>query len=200
MSKRGESIWKRKNGRWEGRFIKARNAAGKAIYGSVYAKTYTEVKRKREQAIEATQHPKEKVSEQHTQMSINAVIDEFLAEHRFAVKKSTYARYFEIFEAHLKPDIGEQEMAKFTQEKASEYAMYLLSDGKKSGGGLAPKTVKDILGFFKLDEVGDAAPCRIAPAGFSAPPPEPDGHLSAYPALHLLNLGLNYAVAVRTDG
>ncbi|NCB70379.1 MAG: hypothetical protein EOM45_01165 [Clostridia bacterium] len=54
MSKRGESIWKRKNGRWEGRFIKARNAAGKAIYGSVYAKTYTEVKRKREQAIEAT--------------------------------------------------------------------------------------------------------------------------------------------------
>lgn len=151
MSKRGESIWKRKDGRWEGRFIKARGATGKAIYGSVYAKTYAEVKRKREQAIEATQHPKElRVSERYTPMSINNVVDGFLSEHRFVVKKSTYARYSEIFEAHLKPDIGDQEIAEFTQEKANEYAIFLLSEGKKSGGGLAPKTVKDILGFFKL--------------------------------------------------
>ena len=47
----------------------------------------------------------------------------------------------------------------------------------------------------KLDEVGDAAPCRISPVGFGAPPLEPDGHLSAYPALRLQNLGLDAVIA-----
>ena len=46
MSKRGENIRKRKDGRWEGRYIKNREANGKAIYGSVYGKTYTSVKEK----------------------------------------------------------------------------------------------------------------------------------------------------------
>ena len=46
MSKRGENIRKRKDGRWEGRYIKSRESNGKAIYGSVYGKTYTSVKEK----------------------------------------------------------------------------------------------------------------------------------------------------------
>ncbi len=46
MSKRGENIRKRKDVRWEGRYIKSREANGKAVYGSVYGKTYTSVKEK----------------------------------------------------------------------------------------------------------------------------------------------------------
>lgn len=40
MARRGENIRKRKDGRWEGRYIKSREANGKAIYGSVYGKTW----------------------------------------------------------------------------------------------------------------------------------------------------------------
>lgn len=40
MPRRGENIWKRKGGRWEARYIKGRTTEGRAIYGSVYAKTY----------------------------------------------------------------------------------------------------------------------------------------------------------------
>lgn len=39
MPRRGENIWKRKDGRWEARYIKGRTTEGRAIYGSVYAKT-----------------------------------------------------------------------------------------------------------------------------------------------------------------
>ena len=46
MARRGENIRKRSDGRWEGRYVKAHDITGKAIYGSVYAKTYVEVKRK----------------------------------------------------------------------------------------------------------------------------------------------------------
>lgn len=46
MSRRGDNIRKRKDGRWEGRYISMRDLNGKAIYRSVYGKTYNEVKEK----------------------------------------------------------------------------------------------------------------------------------------------------------
>lgn len=36
MPRRGENIYKRKDGRWEGRYIRGRTPAGKAEYGYVY--------------------------------------------------------------------------------------------------------------------------------------------------------------------
>ena len=45
MPRRGENIYKRKDGRWEGRYIKE-YVGKKAKYGYVYAKTYKEVKEK----------------------------------------------------------------------------------------------------------------------------------------------------------
>ena len=38
MSKRGENIRKRKDGRWEARYIADRNMDNKAVYRSVYGK------------------------------------------------------------------------------------------------------------------------------------------------------------------
>lgn len=45
MPRKGENIYKRKDGRWEGRYIKGRSGK-KAIYGYVYSKSYSEVKKK----------------------------------------------------------------------------------------------------------------------------------------------------------
>lgn len=46
MPRRGENIRKRSDGRWEGRYIVSRNAEGRAIYRSIYAKSYSEVKQR----------------------------------------------------------------------------------------------------------------------------------------------------------
>ena len=46
MPRRGENIYHRKDGRWEGRYIKGKNSEGKTVYGYVYSKTYSEVKEK----------------------------------------------------------------------------------------------------------------------------------------------------------
>ncbi len=45
MARRGENIHKRKDGRWEGRYIKARTPEGKIQWGYVYGIVYAEVKR-----------------------------------------------------------------------------------------------------------------------------------------------------------
>ena len=44
MARRGENIRKRKDGRWEGRYIKARTLEGKIQWGYVYGTVYAEVK------------------------------------------------------------------------------------------------------------------------------------------------------------
>ena len=45
MPKRGENIYKRKDGRWEGRYKKY-DTNGSVKWGYVYAKSYKEVKQK----------------------------------------------------------------------------------------------------------------------------------------------------------
>lgn len=46
MSRRGENIRKRTDGRWEGRYIEKYDTNGKACYRSVYSSSYTELKHK----------------------------------------------------------------------------------------------------------------------------------------------------------
>lgn len=58
MSKRGENIYKRKDGRWEGRYVKCRTLHGKIQYGYVYGKSYSETKAKlKENASAQFGHP-----------------------------------------------------------------------------------------------------------------------------------------------
>lgn len=46
MSRRGENTYYRKDQRWEGRYRKGKTLDGKIKYGSVYGKTYNEVRKK----------------------------------------------------------------------------------------------------------------------------------------------------------
>ena len=46
MPKKGENIYKRKDGRWEGRYAVEKDSTGKVKYVYVYGKTYKDVKEK----------------------------------------------------------------------------------------------------------------------------------------------------------
>ena len=47
MSRKGENITKRKDGRWEARIIKGYDCKGKAQYAYLYGKSYSEAKEKK---------------------------------------------------------------------------------------------------------------------------------------------------------
>ena len=68
MSRKGENIYKRKDGRWEGRYIKSKSISGKTQYGYVYARTYREVKSKLSYALSS------KEKEDTTEKNIGAMI------------------------------------------------------------------------------------------------------------------------------
>lgn len=51
MSRKGENIFLRKDGRWEARYIKERSIDGSYKYGYVYGKNYLETKKKRNEIL-----------------------------------------------------------------------------------------------------------------------------------------------------
>jgi len=147
MPRHGESIWKRKDGRWEARYIKYRDPYGKAFYASVYAKSYKEAKRKRDAALAAVNQRYSELLK--ADLTVQRVIDEFLCTRKAEVKKSTFTRYTEIAEWYIYPRIGSKSIKTLCQEDIDQFTFELITNGKKDGKGLAAKTTRDILAVFR---------------------------------------------------
>ena len=60
MARRGENIYERKDGRFEGRYIKGYDINGKAIIGYIYGRSYKEAKEKLAFAKAQVEHERSK--------------------------------------------------------------------------------------------------------------------------------------------
>lgn len=148
MSKRGENIYKRKDGRWEGRYIRSHDANGKAEYGYIYGKTYSEVKQKLLRMKVLPQQRSEKQG--NKTITYSQLLDDWLRSSRLNTKESTYARYAHLIERHIKPHLGDIPLSQVTTQGVEDFIAEQLKSGRLDGrGGLAPKTVTDILTVIK---------------------------------------------------
>ena len=119
MPKKGENIYKRKDGRWEGRYIKYYDEYGKAKYGYVYAPSYKEAKQK---LIEANLSASQKVDlSKKADPLYSNVLDAWLQSTRINIKESTYARYSHIVKSHIKPQLGVYPIGKISTQLIEGY-------------------------------------------------------------------------------
>ena len=104
MARTGENIYKRKDGRWEARYIYMYDVKGKAKYRSVYGISRQEAKKKKELAIH------EHMSGISVDSSPNAVFKDiahnWLINTKLRVKESTFARYKNQVDKHVLPFFG----------------------------------------------------------------------------------------------
>ena len=144
MSKRGENIYKRKDGRWEGRYVKCRTLHGKIQYGYVYGKSYSETKAKLKENASA---PIRSSSSQATQSALyDEVLKAWLLSSKNRVKESTFSRYNHLVERHIQPLLGRYPISEISTVLLEECIDYLLQNGRLDGsGGLSPKSVSDII-------------------------------------------------------
>ena len=140
---KGENIFKRKDGRWEARYVKNRAPSGQIIYGYCYGKSYKEVKEK--VARYKTTEPKiANISSASGRKKFSDFCDEWLESCRDRLKASTCERYRAAVERHIKPNLGDCLPQSITSEMVAEFSSILL------GKGLSPKTVKDVLIVLRL--------------------------------------------------
>ena len=105
MPRKGENIYKRKDGRWEGRYIKSRTSCGKAVYASVYAKTYREVKQKVSMGAASIALPVASVSGKSPTAAIlfSVLAEDWLNLMRPQIKESTYIKYYNLLSSYILP-------------------------------------------------------------------------------------------------
>jgi site-specific recombinase len=148
MSKKGENIYKRKDGRWEGRYIRLYDENGKSKYGYVYGKNYSDVKQRllEKKAYSGSQADMaSKCSALYSE-----VLDAWLQSTRINIKESTYARYSHLIDTHIRSQLGKYQISKISTQLIEGFIENLLSCGRvDNNGGLSAKTVTDILTIVK---------------------------------------------------
>ncbi len=151
MPRRGENIYKRKDGRWEGRYIKGRTD-GKVKYGYVYAKTYREIKEKLntvlDTLIEVNNTAAPIISSQSV-TNFEIVALSWLESSKPQLKESSIVKYRNVLDTYLIPAFDQRSIEKITREEVLDYSNKLLLSGGRKNKGLSPKTVTSIMSVLK---------------------------------------------------
>lgn len=110
MSRRGENIYKRKDGRWEGRYIKNRLANNKIQYGYIYSPSYKETKEKLLIKKFEYREFQKKEGEHYYPGSMKDYCYFQLDQWKETVKPSTYNTYRYKLEKYVLPFIGQKRL------------------------------------------------------------------------------------------
>ncbi len=137
MSRKGENIYKRKDGRWERRYKKGVAENGRTCYGSCYGKTYREVKEKLEKC-------KRQIPKGSSNKLFGTYCDEWMAFNQNNVKESTLVKYSTALNNHIKPFFGGYQPEAITTELTAEFVNQLIEVK-----GLSAKTAKDLTVLLK---------------------------------------------------
>lgn len=135
MSKRGENIYKRKDGRWEGRIL-IHAPDSKRI--SVYGKTYREVR-------DRMQEKKLLPGIVHCPKRVSEAAEVWLASRERLLKPSSVAKYRNLVQRHILPLLGKLRICDLDRDTVSGFVRALSCGQTGSGVQLTRKTVRDVL-------------------------------------------------------
>lgn len=144
MPRKGENIYKRKDGRWEGRYLK-RTPEGRSCYGYVYAATYRDVRDKLRRAAVLWEGVVPR--EQGKPLLLASMARRWQDSLAGQVKDSTYVKYHVTLTNHILPQLGQISVEAMSHEVIESFAAGLLRG--ENGQPLSPRTVSDILSVLR---------------------------------------------------
>ena len=143
MSRRGENIRKRKDGRWEARYPSGVNDKGQKTYSSVYGDTYKEAKEKRNWVL---QHQNSYPKVLSNKPLFSEILELWITDNRIHLKNATIYRYSYLIETHILPELGAIQVDQITSSTINAFLAKKLSDGRIDGrGGLSTAYVRSIM-------------------------------------------------------
>ena len=142
MAKKGENIYKRKDGRWEGRYIKKRDENQRIVYGYVYGKKYSEVKEK-------LVIVKAKSLDHSININIYyGTLEDWLnywmeTTMRRSIKETTFYSYYRLMKRYIIPSMGTYRLHTITHIQIQAFINFLIDKELSSG------TIRNILNILK---------------------------------------------------
>ncbi len=114
MARHGENIYKRKDGRYEGRYVIGKTPSGRSHFGYVYAYTYAEVRKKlvqrKSEQLEQTGHSERICRKSLAEWMKVWMENEILG----SVKTSSYLTYLKQINRHILPTLGHYSLSQLT--------------------------------------------------------------------------------------
>ena len=135
MARKGENIYKRKDGRWEARYEKGRNSKGRIIYGSLYGKSYREAREKKLNIL--LKIPVIKTVSPSESRDICYISARWLESIQHTVKESTYSCYLTLIQKHILTYFSNDSV--ITSEHIQQFINYKITNG------LSPTSVRNIV-------------------------------------------------------
>lgn len=150
MARKGENIYKRKDGRWEGRFIIGRSETGKAKYKSVYGRTYLEAKNKLHNSIIDEREKTAFIQNNSEETELfSEVLTEWLSTIQPHVRESSYNKYLNQINKNIVPYLGKKRISEIDTFSLQQYIAILTSEKNCQRKALSPKTVQDTLSVVR---------------------------------------------------
>lgn len=138
MARKGENIFKRKDGRWEARYEKGRDLNGRIIYGYCYAATYRDARQK-VNSLKVAVANGQATEKSSIKTYFSNYCDEWLREKSTYVKQSTFVKYNSVVENHIIPELGNYRLSAINSETCCRLKDKLVSSGH------SPKMVRDVI-------------------------------------------------------
>jgi len=162
MPRKGENIRKRKDGLWEGRYMRE---PGK--YTSVYARSYAEVKDK---LLAAKLQPEQSPSNKNLYRDVLA---EWLEVQALRVKPSSHEKFRNLVNGHIVPSLGELSLAEISTTRLTRFLQEKAKHGRLDGrGGLSVSSLQSLLLILKSSLDYAARERYMQPMAFSIKCPE----------------------------
>lgn len=127
MARHGENIRKRKDGRWEGRYLVYDKEKGKKRYRSVYASTYEEVREKMAEEKNKGTNRQEGIRYKAAlgDIRLSDMAQEWLEDIKDKKKPSTYVKYNLVYHNHIEKIFRDTMLADltdgFVEEELPDY-------------------------------------------------------------------------------
>lgn len=139
MPRHGENIYKRRDGRYEGRYVVGKTKDGKTRFKYVYGYQYKEVRnellRKKAEHLKRDDH-----AARHCGVLLSDWISRWLENELLgSVKESSYQTYLRQINAHLLPALGRLPLSEVTPAAVHDFVTQM------EGAGFAHSTVKSTL-------------------------------------------------------
>lgn len=140
MPRRGDNIRKRKDDKREARYIFKNPEGNRKKYGSVYRKSYLEVKEKREKIIK--HNTSKNVNDQ---VLFKDILAAWQAANRIRIKGSSVSRYQNLIDTHILPELGNKKVSQINTAAINRFLSSKLEHGRIDGkGGLSASYVRSI--------------------------------------------------------
>ena len=139
MPKVGKNIYLRKDGRYEGRYIAARDENGKPRYASVYGRTVHEVEAK---LAEVKVKLREEFSDETIRFS--DAVTEWLEDRRKHLAAATTDRYEYFLYRYFVPEFGDRDINSITDIEINAFIVGLADKDKYGDNAIGGTTIENL--------------------------------------------------------